>query len=127
MKRSGWEFGYSGGVLAAAARNRAAYHREREQWWQTEQDKAEATLRANGLTVREAQVTGGTRADVVLDPHLQARYQECWNKRLEHRRTAEEYDGWDFVLSQNADARLTLNHDDVLYFRIEAPSVPEGR
>jgi hypothetical protein len=41
---------------------------------------------------------------------------ECQGKILEHDNLVRTYDGWVQVLQGNPEARVTLHHDDWLFF-----------
>lgn len=121
-KRSDWTFQYGGGSLSGAARRQAAYHRERETFWQKEQGVAEVALKEKGFVVEEYAVTGGYQAQAKIDPTLQTRYTDCYKKRMEHQRKAEEYEGWADVMAKHPGQTFDLHHDDVLFFGLELPA-----
>jgi hypothetical protein len=114
--RDEWAFRYQGSSIRDAAAEKGRYHREREKSWREEQDLAEATLKEKGFVVEEYAVTGGFQAQAKIDPTLQTRYTDCYQKRMEHKRKAEEYDGWAKVMGVSPNATFELHHDDVLYF-----------
>jgi hypothetical protein len=75
-----------------------------------------------GVEIREEPVTGGTRRAAVIDHSRQRRVDECFAKVREHRKQAEQYEGWAAVLAgQRSIPPLALDMEDVLYFGL----VPE--
>jgi hypothetical protein len=126
VKRNEWLFRYTVGDLLAAARQKEAYHRGRREWWDGEYKVAAQKARDAGVEVREYDVTGGKNAQMVFDPVLQARVNECAQKRESHRKRAEEFAQWVAVLeSQALGIPFDVNMDDALFFGV-AKQEPEA-
>lgn len=115
--RENWRQAYGSTEVAAAAEKAAVYHRSRQVWWEGERETTKAKLGTEGLDVREQPVTGGVQHQVVLDPTLTARLNECETKIRSHRTKAERLDQWvGFLKLQNRPVVLTF--DDVEFFEI---------
>ena len=126
MKRNEWLFRYTVGELLAAARARLAHHEARRVWWNDEYAAAAAKAKTAGVEVREYDVTGGKNAQMVFDPALQGRVNECSQKRESHRKSAEGFAQWVAVLeSQPPGNTFDVNMDDALYFGV-AKQEPEA-
>ena len=128
-KRSGWEFSINATEIGHAAGLRAAYHRERADWWAREGAKAEMQLRSDGVRITETGGTGGPVLQASLDPTLNARVNECRTKRLGHVASAEEYERWVTLMGmQDGFKFFELHADDVAYFGLGyAAPLPEFR
>lgn len=120
MKRNEWVFRYQISEVGDGAKAQALKHRAREKDWQAEYEKNVIEARAAGIDVREFEVTGGKRADVVIDPTVAKRLGESYQKRDEHRRAAEAFEGWAAVMAAQEAGHLDLHHDDVLFFGLGA-------
>lgn len=121
-QRRDWTFIYTVEEVANAAEAKAKYHAEREAFWEREKEEVVAAIRESGLEVRGHKVTGGERAEVVLDPTLAKRLDECQNKLTGHQSSGEEYRGWHSVLRvavEREEDRLELDHEDVRYFGLD--------
>ena len=126
MKRDEWLFRYTVADLRSAAKARLAHHRERRQWWDDEYKAAAQKAKEAGVEVREYDVTGGKNAQMVFDPALQGRINECSQKRESHRKRAEEFAQWVAVLeSQPGALTFDVNMDDALFFGV-AKQEPES-
>jgi hypothetical protein len=123
MKRLDWQFEYGVEEVMDAARERAAYHRRREDFWTDERQEALTAIQETGVDVREFDVTGGKKAQVVIDPTLSERLNECQAKLATHQDQAEKYEGWTHVLRATVDrgdaVTLKLDHEDVRYFGLD--------
>src|SRR5689334_14627592 len=91
MKRSEHTFQFLGQQISDAAKAEHHYHAGRLEFWKAEQDKAADKARESGVEIREYDVTGGKRVDVVLDPTVASRLQECANKINSHRAAADRF------------------------------------
>lgn len=118
MNRQNHRFQYRGDAIAAAAKKEADYHRGRLSFWQEAQNAAIETAKAKGIEVREHDITGGKRAEMVLDPVLQKRMDECATKIDTHRRKCERYDIEAAAYGARAEMAYDLDADDVVYFRL---------
>lgn len=125
MKRNEWSFEYTAAKLAEAAEAKRALHYERLQrlqWW--EEKKVEVTKQVGdrGIEVHDSVASGysntatGIMPMIQIDSGLQRDLCECQNKIQEHGKKVRDYAGWVQVLRGNPEARLSLEHDDYLFF-----------
>ncbi len=116
-KRDSWLIEASAKELFVCCGERIAHHIKRRNWWAEQQAEADQTLRAKGIELRAQPVSGGNRTDIVLDPKMAARVQECENKVREHTNHVAKFRAFQaFMGSQNENDVFKLNVDDVLYF-----------
>lgn len=125
MKRNEHLFQFTGKQISGAADAEAKYHLERLEYWKGEQDKAAAKAKTAGVEVREYDVTGGKRVDVVLDPTVSTRLQECANKIASHRKAADQFRIEAITYGTQAERSYELHGDDVIYFRLAGSERPE--
>ena len=118
MLRDDWRFIYPASTVGEAAGRLAEYHRERLWSWEEAKAQAEERISDKGVEVRHHEVTGGQRAEVVIDPSLAARLQECEGKISTHKRAAQVYAEWSAVMERAADGPMTLDIDDVRFFEL---------
>jgi hypothetical protein len=118
MKRSEHTFQFPGKRISAAAAAEHTYHTERGKWWEAEQGTAIAKAKTAGVEIREYDVTGGKRADVILDPSVAARLTECANKIQTHRRAADQFQIEAAAYGTQPERVYDLHPDDVFYFRL---------
>lgn len=105
--------------IAEAAKTEATYHDQRAAWWNGEYEKAVADAQKAGLRIEKFKVTGGERAQMVVDPTLQGRISECEQKRAGHQKLAE-------TLTVEAASYATqpkgmpyaLDNEDIQHFRL---------
>lgn len=117
--RSSWLFQYQVARLLEAAQEKEKYHTDRLAFWKDEFDKAVAAAKEKGVEVREYAVTGGMRAEMVIDGTLQNRIDECRSKRERHRLAVTGFSQWVSVLdSQDENKVYDLTMDDALYFGV---------
>lgn len=117
MKRDEWVFGFTVAEVFDAAEEKVSHHTERIEWWQAEKERVEAEIKESGLEVRHHQQTGGSRAEVVIDPTLASRLGECERKLESHRQRVEQYRRWVGALrTKGDDDFLELHYDDVQFF-----------
>lgn len=120
MKRGGWTFAQSIRNVARQAEAEAEYHDGRVEFWESERSKVMDQIADEGLDVRSQAVTGGSRAEVIIDPSLSKRLSECESKLDEHARRRDEFEQWASVLNFAADGKpttmLELDFDDLAYF-----------
>jgi hypothetical protein len=90
-KRSEHTFQFTAGEIAAAAMREAEFHAKRQAWWNAEYQKAATEAKEKGVEVRAYAVSGGERAEMVIDPALQTRINECYGKRLQHQTAADQF------------------------------------
>jgi hypothetical protein len=127
-KRSTHCFAFMGSAIAKAATAEAEYHEQRLAYWKAEYESAVAKAKAAesavakakaaGLQVREYDVTGGKRAEMVIDPALQGRIRESTNKVHSHRIAAEHLRVEASSYATQGDRQYELDGEDVVYFRL---------
>lgn len=112
-------FQFSAKQISEAAKVEAAYHDQRAGWWNSEFEKAVEAAKAAGLRVEKYAVTGGERAQMVIDPTLQNRINECENKRSSHQKLAEQLtiEAASYA-TQHEGMVYALDHEDVQHFRL---------
>jgi len=118
MKRNGHTFQFSGTLIGSAATAEHKYHTERVTYWKAEQEKAITQARAAGIEIREQDVTGGKRVDVVIDPTVGIRLQECANKIASHQQAADRFQIEAAAYGTQPDRSYELEPDDIIYFRL---------
>ena len=84
-KRETWTVAIDATVLFDASIGKAEHHQDRQEWWAAELVTARQKVSTDGLSIRDIPVTGGYRNEVVLDPPLVARVNECQQKVREHQ------------------------------------------
>lgn len=114
--RTKWEFQFSCEQLLAAARARSKYHHERMEYWQGEFAVALKKAKDEGLEVNEYAITGGVRADIVVNPTLKKRLDESASKIQSHRNQINEYRKYEKLFELNLSERIKLDVDDVSFF-----------
>lgn len=119
-QRSEWTFQYGIEEVKDAAEKQVQHHSDRIEFWEKEKDATLTAIRESGIDIREHEITGGSRAEVVIDPTHQNRLNEAQGKIKSHQDRLSEYEGWAQVLHSRVmqnDARvLNLDHTDILYF-----------
>lgn len=118
MKRGEHLFQFTGKQVSAAATAEYGYHADRITFWKDEQQKAIAKAKAAGVEIREYEVTGGKRVDVVLDPTVATRLGECANKITSHRTAADRFQIEAAAYGTQSERMYELQPDDVVYFRL---------
>jgi hypothetical protein len=125
MNRNKHTFQFSGSAIAEAAGREAEYHGVRLAWWTAEQDKATRAAKEKGIEIREYDVTGGKRAEMVIDATLQGRLTECANKIYAHRKAAEQFRIEAGAYAANPTRVYELDPEDVVYFRLAGLSASQ--
>lgn len=119
-QRNDWTFEYGIEEVKDAAERKVQHHSGRIEFWEKEKQDVLTAIRESGIDIREHEITGGQRAEVVIDPTHQKRLNECQSKITSHKGTLEDFEGWAQVLHSRvmqSDARvLNLDHQDILYF-----------
>lgn len=118
MKRNEHLFQFTGKQISEAAGCEARYHADRIIFWTKEQREAIDKAKAAGLEVTEYPVTGGVRAQMVINPTLQARIDESANKIQKHTRAADALLIEADCYGTQAERTYELHPDDVIYFRL---------
>lgn len=118
MKRNEHIFQFAGQQISAAAALEHQYHVGRVDFWTAEQEIAIAKAKESGVEIRELDVTGGKRVDVILDPTIGGRLQECANKIHSHQAAADRFQIEAAAYGTQPDRSYDLHPDDVIYFRL---------
>ena len=125
MQRKEWKFDYTASKLAEAAKTKHLHHQERFEWWKEKRDQVMAEIRKDGLEIDEKialEYVSPKRRDweqgaqVTVRNDLKKDLDECLEKLAYHTGLMNDYYGWHQVLSANSEARLSLDHDDWLFF-----------
>ena len=125
MQRKEWKFDYTAGKLAEAAKTKHLHHQERFEWWKEKRDQVMAEIRKDGLEIDEKialEYVSPKRRDweqgaqVTVRNDLKKDLDECLEKLAYHTGLMNDYYGWQQVLSANPEVRLSLDHDDWLFF-----------
>ena len=118
MKRSEHTFQFTGLQIAKAAQAELEYHNMRLNYWGAAQDEAITAARASGVEVREHEVTGGKNVQIVIDPTVQSRLNECSAKINTHRASADRFQIEAAAYGTQPERTYELHPDDVVYFRL---------
>jgi hypothetical protein len=124
VKQNEHLFQFLGSAIAQAARELQSYHAARLGYWQKEQEgivEAARNLTAT-VKVREQNVTGGKRYEIVADitgaQDLNWKLQTAGGKIDQHRTKVDEY-GLKAAAYETQPARAyELDPSDVQYFRL---------
>jgi putative NADPH-quinone reductase len=122
MKRDDWVFDYTAAKLAEAAVAKKATHEKKKEWWESKKSEVMTKVRESGIEVRDSVASsysntkGNFGPQIEVDAGMQRDLTECQQKILEHDRLVRDYDGWVQALTANPEARLSLDHDDYLFF-----------
>jgi hypothetical protein len=122
--RSSHTFQFSGRAISEAARVESDYRLSRAKWWAGEYEAAVGKAQQAGLRVEKYQITGGTRAQMVIDPTLQARISECESKRSEHQRMGDQLAIEAATYATQPDRMYELNSEDVMHWRLAGGERP---
>ena len=115
--RYDWQFQYSRDALRKAVDQKILHHIKRIEWWEKEDDKAEAAIKEAGIDIREYAVTGGNRAELVIDPVLLSRFQETQSKIRAHKGNLKEYRRYYRALeNQSSTVGFQLDIEDIQFF-----------
>jgi len=124
MKQGEHLFQFSGADIAKAARAEFDYHTIRQAFWETEQGKIVEQARSLTATIkiREQQVTGGKRYEIVADitgaQDLNWRLGIAATKIEHHRQLADEFWLKAIAYETQPDRHYELDPQDVAYFRL---------
>lgn len=122
MLRNEWKFDYTASTLADAALAKRNAHEGKLHWWENKKAEVMTKVRESGIEVHESvaasysNTKGSFGPQITIDATLQRDLQECQEKILSHTTLIQAYDGWVQVLTNNLEVRLTLHHDDWLFF-----------
>lgn len=118
MKRNEHTFQFTGNQIAQAAEREHEYRLGRLAWWKAEHEKAIEQATSACTEIREHDVTGGKRVEVIIDPSVTKRLTECTNKILDHTSAADKLQIEAAVYRSQGDRVYELHPDDVIYFRL---------
>lgn len=122
MKRNEWTFDYTAAKLAEAATTKRDAHQKKLEWWEAKKTEVMKKVGESGIEIQDSVASnysntkGNFGPQIRIDAGLQRDLTECQDKIMEHHAATKSYDGWVQVLSANPEARLSLEHDDYLYF-----------
>lgn len=120
--RQEWEFEYTAGKLADAAKLKMESHTKRLEWWEAKKKEVMQKVRDSGIEIHDSvaasysNTKGGYGPEIKIDIGMQRDLSECQSKILEHTALIKSYDGWVQVLEANKESRLKLSHEDWLFF-----------
>lgn len=116
--RTAFAFPYSGAKLMEASAKQAEYHRQREAFYQSENDRLEVEIREKGLTLREQQVTGGPRFTADLDREAGEQLALARQKRDGHAQSARTFEAYVGAFSTQQGQQFFLTIGDVDWFAL---------
>jgi hypothetical protein len=122
MKRNEWTFDYTAKVLAEAALKQVDVHATKLKWWEDKKVETMKKVSEGGIEVHDSVAStyshtkGFAGPEITIDSGLQRDLNECQAKIRHHSELVNDYLGWHQVLIANPEARLSLEHDDYLYF-----------
>jgi hypothetical protein len=120
--RSEHEFQFPADEISAAAKREATYHEDRQSYWEDEYELSKKRVEETAnLVIKEVNVTGGKRMDVVVDYGDAAAYKrvnEAVAKIDSHRKAAERFRAEAHVYGTQDKRMYELSADDVHYFRL---------
>ncbi len=125
MQRKDWKFDYTASKLAEAAAMKLRLHEERLAWWKEKKTEVMQQIREDGLEIDEKialEYVSPKRRDweqgaqITVRNDLKKDLSECLDKLAYHTGLMADYHGWQQVLSANPEARLSLDHEDWLFF-----------
>jgi hypothetical protein len=131
MKRDEWLFTYTAKDLAVAAKAQKEFREGRVAAWEAKKTETMARIKESGLTVHEDLAVGMSAANmlnkyqsthaiggpqILIDDTMQRDLNECHMKLNEHRNLVKQYSAWLQVLEANPADRVSLDHDDWMFF-----------
>lgn len=125
MKRNDWTFDYTAAKLAEAASKKKEAHAAKLAWWEDKKKDVMSKVADGGIEVQDSvaadysNTKGGFGPQIRIDSGLQRDLTEVQEKIMEHHNLVKKYDGWVQVLTANPESRLSLEHDDYLFFFAE--------
>jgi len=122
MKRHEHQFQFTGKQISAAAWCEYTYHDGRLTYWKEAQELAIKKAKDAGVDIREYDVTGGKRVEMVIDPTLTTRLNECASKVQSHRAAADKFKIEAECYGTQEGRVYELHPDDVVYFRLAGGS-----
>ena len=115
--RNDWQFDYSSEDLMKAVRTKIEHHQTRLEWWEKDREAVKKAIKESGIEVEEFPVTGGARAEIVVDPGRLNRLQEAQSKIMGHKRSLKEYRRYERALAQKqSQVSFALDIEDVQFF-----------
>jgi hypothetical protein len=125
MNRQTHRFRYLGQQIAAACTAEVEYHEERIRFWENARDGAIAACKSAGFTVKEHAISGGKRAEMVIDQTFQRRVDEAVSKVSSHQSARDRYRIEAGAYGAQPSGYFDLDPDDVVYFRLAGGSREE--
>lgn len=117
-KRNEHLFQFSGKDISEAATSEAKYHSERATHWNEVYEQAAIEAKTAGVTIKEYDVTGGKRADVIIDTSVGNRLSESVNKRTRHQEQANSFKIESAAYGTQLGRMYELDSSDVIHFRL---------
>ena len=111
-------FQFLGKVIADAANEEFKYHTERAAFWNEEYVKAIAEAKSAGITINEYAVTGGMRADIIIDPSVGGRVNESMGKRQTHQDKADKFRIEAASYGTQPERMYEIDGADVVHWRL---------
>jgi len=111
-------FQFTAAKISLAANAEYDYHSKRSMDWRVELDKAIDEAKAKGVDIRQYNVTGGKRAEIIIDPSVQIRINLATEKIESHQRKADRFKIEAAAYKTQGDQVYDLNPDDIVYFRL---------
>jgi hypothetical protein len=122
MIRNKWTFEYTASKLSEAAAKKRDVHASKLKWWEEKKAETMKKVAETGIEVQDSVASsysntkGNFGPQIRIDSGLQRDLTECQDKIMEHHDAVKDYDGWVQVFTANPEARLSLEHDDYLFF-----------
>lgn len=115
-------FKFPASVIAKAAKDEAAYHKERVRFWKAELSRSMKIVKKTAnIKWKESIVTGGVHWDGYISYGDQAAYNranEATNKISSHLQMQSRFETDARVYGTQEDHEYELSTDDVHYFRL---------
>lgn len=120
--RDWWTFDYTAARLAESAILKRDAHAKKLEWWEKKKKEIIQKVAETGIDIQDSvaanysNTKGNFGPQIVIDAGLQRDLSECQQKILEHDSMTRIYNGWAQVLAANPEKRLSLTHDDYIFF-----------
>jgi len=120
--RQDWRTLTRSSKLRRGAQAWANYHDARLAHWQEERAALEDKARAEGVELREQQVTGGSQFIAQLNQALASQLSTAVKKCEEHQRSRDEFEAWAlFFTEAGEDQGFHCSASDLRYFLAGPP------
>ena len=110
-------FPYNGSEIMEACQKQAAYHREREQYYDTEVKALEPKMKRS-VKVKTQQVTGGPQFMAEVNQTIAAQHAEAKQRRDAHAGKAKRFEAYVGAFSTQQGIQFRLTIEDVDYFAL---------